>query len=143
MTKTSKTTSDFEALRVGDLMTIDPVVVRSDDTLETAERLLAAYRITGLPVVDPDGHLLGVVSRTDLVPAGGTMRTLLRENARHLRVGELMTAPAVTVPMTATLVEAARLMREHRIHRLVTVDDAGRPIGVLSASDFVNLVADG
>jgi CBS domain-containing protein len=141
--ETREAVNDFETLRVADVMSIDPVVVRHDDTLETAERLLTAYRVTGLPVVEPDGRLVGVLSRTDLVPAGGTMRALLRENVRHLLVGELMTAPAITVPMTATLLEAARVMHEHRIHRLVAVDENGRPIGVLSASDFVTVIAEG
>jgi CBS domain-containing protein len=54
-----------------------------------------------------------------------------------------MTLPAISVPMTASLVEAARTMTEERIHRVVTTDERGRPVGVLSAMDFVRFVADG
>ena len=54
-----------------------------------------------------------------------------------------MTSPAVTTSLGASLAEAARLMRDNRIHRVVAIDDAGRPVGVLAASDFVALYADG
>lgn len=136
--------STFERLRVADIMTLDPVVVRDDDTIESAEALLAAYRISGLPVVDGAGLLVGVVSRTDLMADGGPSGSaLVRGRPSHLRVGELMSAPAVTVPLTMTLVEAARVIRDRRIHRVVAIDDAGRPIGILSATDFVTLIADG
>lgn len=53
-------------LRVGDLMTIDPITVRIDASIEDAEDLMRTHRITGLPVIDPNGHLVGVISQTDL-----------------------------------------------------------------------------
>jgi CBS domain-containing protein len=53
-----------------------------------------------------------------------------------------MTSPAVTVPMTSSLHEGARRMRDARIHRLVVIDEAGHPVGVLSAIDFVALFAE-
>ena len=135
--------SAFDTMRVADLMTLDPVVIKADASIETAERLLHAYRISGLPVIDDDGRLVGVISRTDLLDDGtASLSTLLRGNGSGLRVGELMTSPAVTVAMTATLAEAARLMRDERIHRIVAIDELGRPIGVLAATDYVNLVAD-
>jgi CBS domain-containing protein len=129
---------------VADLMTIDPVVVDVDAAVEDAERLLHERRVSGLPVVDRNGTLVGVISRTDLLEDGGAaMASLLRRRPSGLRVGELMTSPAVTVALSAPLIEAARLMRDNRIHRVVAVDEQGRPVGVLSASDFVTLYADG
>ena len=133
----------FGQLCVGDVMTLDPVVVRVDDTIEVAETLLARYRISGLPVVDEAGQLVGVISRTDLLGSGtGPIHALVRANHGTLRVGELMSSPAVTVPLTSRVTEAARVMRDELIHRVVAIDDDGCPIGVLSASDFVSLVAD-
>jgi CBS domain-containing protein len=115
-----------------------------DASIEAAEKLLSSYRISGLPVVDEVGRLVGVVTRTDLLGDGNaTIRALVRGHLSGLRVGELMSAPAVTVPMTATLRDAARLMRDERIHRVVAIDDADRPIGVLAASDYVTLIAEG
>jgi CBS domain-containing protein len=133
-----------EQLVVADLMTLDPVVVRADDPIEEAERLMRKRRVTGLPVVDAHGAPLGVISQTDVIEDGGApLAILLRRKPTGLRVGELMTSPAVTVLDTARLVDAARLMRDNRIHRLVAVDEHGRTVGVLSASDFVALYADG
>ena len=61
----------FDRMAVGDVMTTDPVTVDVDARVEAAEQLLAAYRISGLPVVDGAGHLVGVLSRTDLFLEGG------------------------------------------------------------------------
>ena len=133
-----------DQLVVADLMTLDPVVVGVDDPIEEAERLMRERRVTGLPVVDPNGAPLGVISQPDVIEDGGApLAILLRRKPSGLRVGELMTSPAVTIADTARLVEAARLMRDNRIHRLVAVDEHGRTVGVLSASDFVALYADG
>ena len=134
----------FDRLAVADVMTMDPITVAVDARVEDAEQLLARYRISGLPVVDGDGQLVGVVSRTDLLLDGGPMMTqVLRGRVSGLRVGELMSTPAVTASLTATLVEAARIMRDQRVHRVVIVDEQDVPIGVLSATDFVTLIADG
>lgn len=132
----------LDQLTVADVMTFDPVVVEVEATLEAAEELLESYRISGLPVVDATGRLVGVISQSDLLAPSGRVGALVRGRASGLRVGELMSAPVVTVPINASVIEAARLMRDERIHRVVAVDEAERPIGVLAASDYVKLVAD-
>jgi len=131
---------DRKQLLVADVMTIDPVVVRIDASLEEAAHLMRSYSITGLPVIDGGGALVGVISQTDLVAVQDSpIGRLIRTNSSGLRVGELMTSPAVTVPMTGSLDEAARLMLDRRVHRLVVIDDAGHPVGLLSSIDFVAL----
>ncbi len=134
----------LRALRVADVMTIDPVTITPDASIEVVEQLLRANQISGLPVVDADGGLVGVISQTDLLLAGSpALGAAFRNRPSGLRVGELMTSPALTVPLAASLHDAARRMRDGRVHRLVAVDDDGRPVGVLSATDFVTLFADG
>ena len=134
---------DTRQLLVADVMTIDPIVVRDDASLEEAARLLRAYSVSGLPVVDRVGALVGVISKTDLVAIEeAPIGRLIRTEASGLRVGELMTSPAITVPMTGSLGDAAKLMCDRRVHRLVALDDDGRPVGVLSAFDFVSLYAE-
>ena len=133
----------FDRMAVGDVMTTDPVTVDVDATVEAAEQLLAAYRISGLPVVDDAGHLVGVLSRTDLLLEGGVaLSQLVRGRASGLRVGEIMSSPPLTVGLSASLAEAARIMRDERVHRLVVVNEQDEPIGVLSATDYVTLIAD-
>jgi CBS-domain-containing membrane protein len=134
---------DAKQLTVADVMTIDPVVVGVDASLEEAVRLFRSYSITGLPVVDASGALVGVISETDLVAGTESpIGRLIRMRPSGLRVGELMSSPAVTIPMTGSLHEAAWVMLDRRIHRLVATDDAGHPVGVISAIDFVALYAE-
>ncbi len=131
-------------LVAADLMTIDPVVVAVDAPIEEAERLMRTYRVSGLPVTDEDGALVGVVSQTDFVHLDSPdVRSLIRHESSRIRVGEVMSRPPVTVAMTTPLLQAARMMSDERVHRVVVVDDQQRPIGVLSAIDFVELYAEG
>ena len=136
-------TLDLKELVVGDIMSLDPIVASVDDTIEEAQAQLRANRITGLPVVDRSGNLVGVLSQSDLVWGPGLhVAALLRKKPSGLRVGELMTSPAVTVQLECAVTEAARTMLENRVHRLVAVDPQGRPVGVLSATDYVQLAAE-
>lgn len=134
---------DTMRLFVADLMTIDPIVVAVDAPIEDAARLLHEHSITGLPVIDESGGLVGLISQTDIVGAlDSPVGRLIRTSPSGLRVGELMTSPALTVPITRPVREAARLMVDARVHRLVATDEAGRPVGVLSAIDLVTLFVD-
>jgi len=131
-------------IHVADLMTIDPIVISVDATIEEAEDLLRHHRITGLPVVDLSGRLVGVISQTDLLYlAVPSVQALIRHRFSGIRIGEVMSTPPVTIPSDATVTEAARRMHESRLHRLVAIDAHGRPIGVISSMDFVALAADG
>lgn len=134
---------DAKQLMVADVMTIDPVVVNIDASLEEAAHLLHSNQVSGLPVVDANGALVGVISQTDLLAVTDSpIGRLIRREPSGLRVGELMSSPAVTIPLTGSLDEAARLMLDSRVHRLVATDDAGHAVGVLSAIDFVTLFAE-
>ncbi len=129
---------DTPQLLVADIMTIDPIVVPVDASIEEAARLLHANSITGLPVIDAFGGLVGVISQTDIVGVlDSPVGRLIRTRPSGLRVGELMSSPALTVPLVGSVREAAQLMVESGVHRLVATDDAGRPVGVVSTIDLV------
>lgn len=127
---------------VGQLMTRDPLTIDEDAPVLDAAELMDTFDVTGLPVTDEDGAVVGVVSQTDLVRAASTRH--LWAGWPRFRVRHLMTAPAITVREETALDEAARLMERERIHRLVVVGADGRtPVGVISLTDFVRvLVAD-
>lgn len=125
---------------VASLMTGSPVVVWEEDAIAGVAELLAGYEITGLPVVDADDRLVGVISQTDLVRLRGS--TLPWTGWHGLMVRDLMTTPARTISGSAALEEAARRMTEEHVHRLVVVDTGRRPIGVISESDIVREIAD-
>ena len=126
-----------------DLMTVEPVVIAVDAPVEEAQRLLIEYEVSGLPVVDPNGALVGVISQTDFMHLGDPeVGSLIRHKPSGIKIGEVMSRPAVTVVLSTTLREAARTMIDERVHRVVVIDDRQRPIGVLSAMDFVKLYAE-
>jgi CBS domain-containing protein len=126
---------------VGDRMALEPIVIRADASLTEAARLLDAHRISGLPVIDGSGSLVGVLSQTDLARARAT--EYLWANWPGLAVRHLMTTPAVTVHRSMPLAQAAKKMERHHIHRLVVVadEDETLPIGILSMTDLVHAIA--
>ena len=114
--------------------------------------LLYARDIGAVPVVAPADQLLGVVSRPDLIPKtaglaataglcpgfGSRRRERRRALARTAR--ELMTAPAITVAPQATIDQAARLMRRHRVGRLpVPLPFTGRLVGIVTRFDLLSI----
>lgn len=126
---------------VGDLMAVEPIVVRADASLSEAVHLMESHHISGLPVVDHAGDVVGVISQTDLVHARAT--EYLWSNWTGLSVRHLMTSPPLTIRRSTSLEIAARRMERHHVHRLVVVadDDPVLPIGVISTSDLVRALA--
>ena len=138
----TQTTQTTHAI-VGDLMASEPVVVQANASLDEAASLLDLHGISGLPVVDRSGSLVGVLSQTDLLRARST--EYLWTNWPGLAVRHLMTSPAITVTRSTPLPLAARTMERRHIHRLVVVadDDETLPIGILSVTDIVHAIAMG
>lgn len=124
-----------QARTVGEIMTPNPVSVVETTSLAEAAGILDANKITGLPVVDANGVLVGVMSQTDLVRARASQH--LVSHWPGVAVGQVMTKPALTITATASLEEAARVMEERRVHRLVVTDGTANPIGIISTSDLV------
>jgi len=126
---------------VGDLMALQPIVIATSASLTDAARMMDEYDISGLPVVGDAGRVVGVISQTDLVRARAT--EWLWSNWTGLEVRHLMSSPALTIRMSASLEAAAVRMERDRVHRLVVVadDDPDTPIGVISTSDVVRALA--
>jgi CBS domain-containing protein len=139
---------------VRDMMTTEVVTVEASTPFKEIVARLAGRRVSAVPVVDADGKVLGVVSEADLllkeehadgelgVPLVWTRRRRIeREKAAGTVAGELMTAPAVTVPPTATVAEAARRMHAAGVKRLPVVDEDGRLLGIVSRADLLRVFA--
>lgn len=127
-------------LTVGELMTPDPIVIDESATVDEAVRMLEENEISGLPVIDRDGLLLGVISQTDIVRARAVGH--LWHRWPGLRVRHLMHSPALTADRSMSLEEAAQSMEHAHVHRLVVVDDDQmKPIGVISTTDLVRALA--
>ena len=127
---------------VADLMTRQPILIKAEASLTEAAALMDRHHVHGLPVVDGEGSLVGVLSQTDLNRARST--EYLWVNWPGLAVRHLMTTPPIVVHRSTPLIIAARRMEEHQIHRLVVVEDGDdrSPIGVLSMSDLIHAIAE-
>jgi len=109
-------------------MVADPITIRPDATLAEADALCAKFRISGVPVTDGAGKLLGIVTNRDMA----------FENDRSRRVSEVMTPmPLVTGKVGISGVDAMELLRRHKIEKLPLVDDHGVLKGLITVKDFV------
>ena len=146
---------------VAHVMTPDPITVEPQTPLTEAIRILAEKQITGLPVVDQGGKLVGVISESDLMwketgvdPPPYIMFLdsviYLQNPARYDKeihkalgqtVGEVMSDSPITIDPHSSLREAAHLMHEKHVRRLPVVDSEGKVIGILTRSDIIRTMA--
>jgi CBS domain-containing protein len=146
---------------VADVMSHDPIVVRSETSLNEAIKILAERRISGLPVVDDKGKLVGIISETDLMwqETGVTPPAYimfldsiiyLQNPATYERdlhkvlgqtVGEVMSKDPITISPEKTLTQAARVMHDKNVHRLPVLNESGQVIGILTRGDIVRAMA--
>ena len=124
---------------VEQVMTPDPIVVHANESLQSAACLMEENEISGVPVVDESGALVGVLAGSDLVRARATQHLWARWS--RLAVRHLMHAPVITADRDMDLEEAASLMERTHVHRLIVVgEDQQTPIGVISTSDMVRAI---
>ncbi len=139
-------------MHVAEVMTTDVLTVRLETTLKDVARLLGARGISGLPVVDDDGRVLGVVSEADILakerrPAesrgdrGRRRSSPERTKAEARTVAEAMTAPAITITADHRVDGAAALMLDCRVNRLPVVDGDGHLVGIVTRADLVRAFA--
>ena len=119
-------------LHAADIMTRPVVSVQSATPLHVAGGLLADYGYAGLPVIDADGVLLGMLTSGDVLRA---------DHTRHHTVGAVMSAPAVAAEMFSGLDDVGRLLLGRGIRSVPVVDESGRVIGVVSRGDLLRLNA--
>jgi CBS domain-containing protein len=132
---------------VGDVMTRDVMTLQDDEPLVVALRKLVRQRASGAPVLDAEGHLVGVISQRDVmgwyertiealaqqsVPAPGDYQRRLRTE----QVSAVMATPPISIQESASLASALALLRERGVHRL-PVTREGRVVGILTGSDVL------
>ncbi|MEU2281297.1 IMP dehydrogenase [Streptomyces sp. NPDC013178] len=109
-------------------MVANPITIHPDATLAEADALCGKFRISGVPVTDPAGKLLGIVTNRDMA----------FETDRSRQVREVMTPmPLVTGKVGISGVEAMELLRRHKIEKLPLVDESGVLKGLITVKDFV------
>lgn len=148
---------------VADVMSRDVITAQPETPLEEAIQILAEKRISGLPVIDSAGKVVGVISESDLMwrESGVTPPPyiMLLDSVIYLQnpasynqelhkalgqtVGEVMTKHPITISPDKPLRDAARLMHDRGINRLVVVEPAGTLAGILTRGDIVRAMAAG
>jgi len=109
-------------------MIVDPITLGRGATLADAEHLMSEYRISGVPIVEEGGRLVGIL----------TNRDLRFETDYSKRVEELMTASdLVTVPVGTTLERARDILRSHKVEKLLVVDDDNILRGLITIKDIM------
>jgi predicted transcriptional regulator len=149
---------------VKDLMNPDIMTVADEMTTDELARYLIEREISGAPVVDSQGHLIGVVSMTDIgrnmaepsdvesLRSSGFYRDIAADvmledpgeryvEERGATVRDVMTPVIHQVPVTASVGEAARIMVDQHIHRLV-VTQGKEPVGIITSMDVLKMVAE-
>ncbi|MCX5009124.1 CBS domain-containing protein [Streptomyces sp. NBC_00638] len=139
---------------VGEVMTREVVEAHREMSFKDVVRLLDRHRISGLPVVDADDKVVGVISQTDLIrrqagrSAGARVRRLRipqlgrsarRASADAVTAEELMSTPAITVHPEQRIADAARVMERHGVERLPVVDEEDRLIGIATRRDLLRV----
>ena len=108
-------------------MIVDPVTIRPDRPVREALQVMETYHISGVPVVDEAGHLVGII----------TNRDLRFETRFDIPVSEVMTKqPLVTVPVGTTLEQAKAVLQKHRIEKLLVIDHDKRIKGLITVKDI-------
>jgi CBS domain-containing protein len=141
------------SVRARDLMTRDVVKVAGDTSVAQVAKVMADRSISGLPVVDAEDRVVGVISEKDiisrlcggkdlgslmqvvahcLIPEGETPYPLMDQDA-----GDIMTQPPVTVTEDATMSDIGGLMAEKGINRVPVTDGEGRLVGIVARADIV------
>ena len=147
-----------------DIMTAEVICARKDMAVRELARLLHEHRITGGPVLDDAGALVGVVSMTDMLLHDGMIEgepvmdsdyykhveaghdswwdDFSPEDAPDLRVAEIMSPEAITATADASIADLAGIMYTSKIHRVIILDGE-RLAGIVSTMDILRAVKDG
>src|SRR5690606_7257740 len=115
--------------KVGELMTSKIVTAAPDELVGDVRRRMVEFGIHALPIVDAEGHAVGIVTSTDL----------LAHPDERVVVSEIATTDVRVIPAYSAVSVAARAMRKERIHHLVVTNEK-KVIGVLSSFDLLRLV---
>lgn len=111
-------------------MIVDPVVTRPGATVAEVDKLCGEYRVSGLPVVDTEGVLLGIITNRD-------MRFISETDKARTLVGDVMTKmPLITAPAGISKDGARQIFQQHRIEKLPLVDENNRLTGLVTVKDF-------
>ena len=147
-----KSAIGFELL-VQDVMTKDVLSITKFEPIMKVADILTEKNISGLPVVDKDNKVVGIITQADILSMIGVSREhTFKDLLKHMlgeslperrigdHVGDIMTSPALTIKPGANIAEAVRIMDEKRIRRLTVADESNVLIGIITRADILKVV---
>lgn len=145
-----------EQLMVRDIMTTDVATVTPDASLRDAARILLELRISGLPVIDEQNKLIGIVTEADFLSAMGipchhpahslwqTLESMFKHQANSAstsgKVADIMTHSVITIRDDQTLHEAIDIMKKHHVKRVVVTNKEQHAQGIITRSNLVEVL---
>ena len=140
-------------IHVRDVMSKNVLSITKFESIVRVANILSEKNISGLPVVDKENKVIGIITQADILSMVGVSREHtfkdllkymlgepLRERKIGDHVGDIMTSPAFTIKPDANIAEAVRIMTERRIRRLTVVDDKNTLIGIITRADILKAV---
>jgi|GEM_PF-210299 len=135
----------IKQLIVADVMTKDPVTIKSDDKLSYIVRLFSNKKISGAPVIS-EGNIVGIITKSDIIKVIG-VKDLLNIDSTGLKkledvkVSDIMRKKVQSVKRHTKIAEATHIMNKRNINILPVLDDKNRIVGVVSRGDIVRIVS--
>ncbi len=111
-------------------MIVDPITMRPTERISEAIEVMRKYRISGVPITDENNLLVGIL----------TSRDIRFEKRLHLPISEVMTRKLITVPVGTSLAEAEKAFHEHKIEKILMVDEGGHLKGLITYKDILKRI---
>jgi len=140
-------------MHVRDVMTSDVLSIHKFESIMHVAQILSERNISGLPVVDKENHVIGIITQADILSILGIRKeNTFKDLLKHMLgeplpeckmgdfVGDIMTSPAHTIKPQANIAEVVRIMDERSIRRLPVVDDNNVLVGIISRADILKAV---
>jgi len=140
-------------LHVRDVMTKDVLVVTKYESITKVANILSGKNISGVPVVDNDRKVLGIVTQADILSMLGVgrehtfkdlLKYMLGERLPQSKmgdiVGDIMTVRAITIKPDANIADAVKIMDEKKIRRLIVADESQVLLGIITRADILKAV---
>jgi CBS domain-containing protein len=150
-------------MKVSEIMTKEVMTVKRDTSVNEVAKLMGAHDISGVPVVDEDNHVIGIITELDLIVRNTRLEMPhfievmdwgriplerpghVKERLRHMlgtEAADLMTEKVKTIGPDASVEELAELMVKQRVNPVPVVDETEKLIGIVSRADLVDMMAE-
>jgi CBS domain-containing protein len=126
------------SLFVHDIMMQMSLTIHREKPVCEIEGIFIANNISGAALVDDMGNLVGIITKFDMIRHDFT-----GNDPSYTKAWEIATPKVITIKPSASIIEAARTMLDEKVHHLVVIGESKRVVGMVSAFDFVKIVAKG